>query len=47
MACLEKDRERRPADMGAVIRELDRLASSVPWRRDQWSAWWADRRNVA
>ena len=40
-ACLEKERERRPADVAEVIAVLDAVAAAFPWTQDEARAWWA------
>ena len=43
-ACLQKDRARRPADAGAVVEALDRLASRLAWTQADAAAWWREFR---
>ena len=46
-ACLEKDRERRPQTMSALIAVLDRLSSRLAWTHEDAAAWWASHRERA
>ncbi|HQR70531.1 MAG TPA: serine/threonine protein kinase [Burkholderiaceae bacterium] len=40
-ACLEKDRNRRPASAEAFIETLDRVASRLAWTQLDAAAWWS------
>ncbi|HYD56628.1 MAG TPA: serine/threonine-protein kinase, partial [Burkholderiales bacterium] len=40
-ACLEKDRENRPHDVGGLIEALDALAIDHRWTQRDAQAWWA------
>lgn len=37
---LARDPDNRPADVGALLRELDEIASTLPWERAEAAAWW-------
>ena len=46
-ACLEKRRDDRPQDIGALLQVLDPLAHAAPWtQQDAEAAWQASRRYV-
>jgi serine/threonine protein kinase len=47
VACLEKDRARRPQNAQAVVDALDRLASRRAWTQSDAAAWWNDYRRRA
>ena len=40
LRCLEKSRERRPANAGEVYDDLMRCTSTAPWEDEQASSWW-------
>ena len=44
VACLQKDRARRPPNAGAVVEALDRLASRLAWTQADAAAWWREFR---
>jgi len=40
LACLEKDRARRPASASELRERLSALAQAFPWSEDEARAWW-------
>jgi serine/threonine-protein kinase len=42
-SCLEKDREKRPADVAAVAAVLAEIARNYPWREIDARRWWNER----
>jgi serine/threonine protein kinase len=45
LACLEKDRERRPRDAGGLHERLLECAARAPWSRDEAKAFWRSFRS--
>jgi len=41
--CLAKDRDMRPAGIDEVLRQLDEIATQLPWTEVEARAWWSAR----